>query len=125
LYQKSTTTLTAEVERCIQLGIPYLVTHLGSHLGAGREAGLRRISNALTQALKRAKGQFQICLENMAGTKNSMGSKFEEVQEILESVKQRDIIAVCIDTCLDYYAGKDLHVEKAVEKTLAQFNEDR
>src|SRR6058998_593940 len=48
LYQKSTTTLTAEVERCIQLGIPYLVTHLGSHLGAGREVGLRRISNALT-----------------------------------------------------------------------------
>ncbi len=123
LYQKSTTTLIAEVERCIQLGIPYLVTHLGSHLGAGREVGLRRISNALTQALKRAKGQFQICLENMAGTKNSMGSKFEEVQEILESVKQRDHIAVCLDTCHAYAAGYDLHVEKAVEKTLTQFDD--
>ncbi len=122
LYNKSTETLNAEVERCVQLGIPYLVTHLGSHLGAGREVGLQRLSAALNQATKRAKGDFQICLENMAGTKNSMGSKFEEVQEILESVKQRDRAAVCLDTCHTYAAGYDLHVEKAVEKTLARFD---
>jgi deoxyribonuclease-4 len=100
IYNKSLSTLEAEVERCVQLGIPFLVTHLGSHLGRGREVGLKRISNALNKALKHAKGDFQICLENMAGTKNSMGSKFEEVREILDSVRQKHHVAVCLDTCL-------------------------
>jgi deoxyribonuclease IV len=122
-YEKSTSTLNAEVERCVQLGVRYLVVHLGSHLGAGREIGLQRISNALNQATKRAKGDFQICLENMAGTKNSMGSKFEEVREIRDSVKQKDRIGVCFDTCHAYAAGYDLHVEKAVAKTMEQFDE--
>jgi len=100
LYKKSVDTLVAEVDRCVELGIPYLVTHLGSHLGMGREIGLKRISNALNQATKHAKGDFQICLENMAGTSNSMGSKFEEVREIYDSVKQKERVGVCLDTCL-------------------------
>jgi deoxyribonuclease IV len=123
LYKKSVDTLVAEVDRCIELGIPYLVMHLGSHLGMGREIGLQRISKALNQATKHAKGSFQICLENMAGTKNSMGSKFEEVREIFDSVKQKDRVAVCLDTCHAYAAGYDLHVEKAVDKTLAKFDD--
>ncbi|HYY91801.1 MAG TPA: deoxyribonuclease IV [Candidatus Dormibacteraeota bacterium] len=123
IYNKSLSTLEAEVERCVQLGIPYLVTHLGSHLGVGRETGLKRISNALNRAMKHAKGDFQICLENMAGTKNSMGSKFEEVREILDGVRQKHHVAVCLDTCHAYAAGYDLHVEKAVEKTLELFDE--
>ena len=123
MYEKSVSTFVAEVDRCVKLGIPYLVTHLGSHLGAGREVGLKRISNALNQAVKRARGDFQICLENMAGTTNSMGSKFEEVKEIFDSVKNKERVGICFDTCHAYAAGYDLHVEKAVEKTLAKFDE--
>lgn len=122
MYDKSVSTLNAEVERCVQLNIQYLVVHLGSHLGAGRQVGLQRLSKALNQATKRAKGDFQICLENMAGQKNSMGSKFEEIREILDTVKQKERVAVCLDTCHTYAAGYDLHVEKAVEKTMAAFD---
>ena len=122
MYDKSVSTLNAEVERCVQLNIKYLVVHLGSHLGAGRQVGLERLSKALNQATKRAKGDFQICLENMAGQKNSMGSKFEEIREILDTVKQKERVAVCLDTCHTYAAGYDLHVEKAVEKTMAAFD---
>ena len=122
IYDKSVSTLNAEVERCVELNISYLVVHLGSHLGAGRQVGLERLSKALNQATKRAKGDFQICLENMAGQKNSMGSKFEEIREILDTVKQQERVAVCLDTCHTYAAGYDLHVEKAVEKTMAAFD---
>src|SRR5438876_10647503 len=86
LYKKSVDTLVAEVDRCVELGIPYLVTHLGSHLGMGREIGLKRISNALNQATKHAKGEFQICLENMAGTRRSVVVKFVEGRGIVCSV---------------------------------------
>ena len=123
LYNKSTSTFNAEVERCVELGVRYLVVHLGSHLGMGREIGLRRLSNAINQATKRAKGDFQICLENTAGQKNSMGSKFEEIREILDTVNQKDRVGVCLDTCHAYAAGYDLHVEKAVQKSFDRFDE--
>ncbi len=123
LYEKSTATLLAEVDRCVMLGIPYVVTHLGSHLGRGRESGLERLSNALNLAAKRAKGDTLILLENMAGQANSMGSSFKDVEEILESVERKERVGVCLDTCHAYAAGIDLHTEKSVEATLAKFDE--
>ncbi len=122
LYEKSEATLLAEVDRCEQLGVPYVVTHLGSHLGRGREVGLERLSNALNLAAKRAR-DTHILLENMAGQANSMGSTFKEVKEILDSVKKKEQVGVCLDTCHCYAAGQDLHTEKSVEATLAKFDD--
>jgi deoxyribonuclease IV len=122
VYEKSEATLLAEVDRCERLGVSYIVTHLGSHLGRGRDVGLERLSNALTLASKRAKNT-QILLENMAGQANSMGSTFKDVREILDSVKKSDHLGVCLDTCHCYAAGQDLHTEKSVDATLAKFDE--
>lgn len=123
IYQKSVATLVAEVQRCVELGIAYLVIHLGSHLGTGRELGLKRLSYALNQAVKHTKDSTMILLENTAGTRNSMGSTFPEIKEIMASVKRkREIIGVCLDTCHTYAAGLDLHTEKGVKQTLASFD---
>ncbi len=123
LFEKSAATLLAEVDRCYELGIQYLVTHLGSHLGRGREVGLERLSDALNQAAQRAKGDVQILLENMAGQANSMGSTFKDVKEILDSVKRKERVGVCMDTCHCYAAGMDLHTQKSVDATLTKFND--
>jgi deoxyribonuclease-4 len=100
LYEKSTATLLAEVDRCGTLGIPYLVIHLGSHLGMGRDVGLQRITDALNLAVKRVKKDPWILLENMAGQRNSMGSTFPDIREIIDGVKKQDRLGVCLDTCL-------------------------
>jgi deoxyribonuclease-4 len=122
MYEKSVATLVAEVQRCVELGVPYLVTHLGSHLGAGRELGLRRLGRALNEAVKYTRGKCMILLENTAGARNSMGSSFNDIKEILNTVKRkRESIGVCLDTCHLYAAGMDLHTDKGVEKTLASF----
>ena len=122
IYEKSVATLVAEVQRCVQLGVDCLVVHLGSHLGAGRELGLKRLTDALNQAVKHTKNTTQILLENTAGTTNSMGSKFVDIKEILDTVKKTNALAVCFDTCHSYAAGFDLHTPKSVEKTLADFD---
>ncbi|HZY47537.1 MAG TPA: deoxyribonuclease IV [Candidatus Bathyarchaeia archaeon] len=124
LYEKSTATLAAEVDRCGTLGIPYLVIHLGSHLGMGRDVGLQRLTDALNMAVKRVKKDPWILLENMAGQKNSMGSNFRDVGEIIEGVKKRERLGVCLDTCHAYAAGMDLHTEKGVDQTFANFDEE-
>jgi Endonuclease IV len=67
-FEKSVKTLINEVERCAQLGIPYLVTHLGSHLGTGEESGIKRLVKGLTKA-GQTKNDVIILLENTAGQK--------------------------------------------------------
>ena len=38
-WRKSIELFVEELRRCEQLGIPYLVTHPGAHVGAGRRGG--------------------------------------------------------------------------------------
>jgi deoxyribonuclease-4 len=122
VYEKSVQALTAEVMRCQELCIPYLVTHLGSHLGEGPEYGLERIVNALDTALSRTESDVVVLLENSAGTMNSMGSSFSEIASILESLPAMSRrLGVCLDTCHLFAAGYDLRTSLAVEETLCQF----
>jgi len=123
IYQKSVETLTAEVHRCGLLEIPYLVTHLGSHLGAGMEVGYRRITDACNKALSEVKNDAIILLENTAGTKNSMGGTFEDIRYIIDRVEQKGRVAVCFDTCHAFAAGYELRNEEALNKTLEHFDE--
>jgi deoxyribonuclease-4 len=119
IYKKSLRALIVELERCDKLGIPYLVTHLGSHLGKGREIGLERLIEAMDTAFASSVGNTMLLLENTAGTKNSMGSSFEDIQEILDHLAEKSRVAVCFDTCHAFAAGYDLRDTESVERTLA------
>ena len=68
-YEKSIKSMIEEVRRCDELGIPYLVTHLGSHKGSGEENGIKRLTSALNEVAK-IKADVMILLENTAGQKN-------------------------------------------------------
>jgi deoxyribonuclease-4 len=120
-FEKSVKTLVDEVERCAQLGIPYLVTHLGSHLGTGEEAGIKRLVKGLTEAGK-TKNDVMILLENTAGQKNSVGSNFEQLGEIFKQLKPAKKFGVCLDTCHAFVAGYDLKSKENVKKTFAEFD---
>ncbi len=120
-FEKSVKTLIDEVERCAQLGIPYLVTHLGSHLGTGEEAGIKKLVKGLTKAGK-TKNDVMILLENTAGQKNSVGSDFEQLGEIFKQLKPTKKFGVCFDTCHAFVAGYDLKTKESVKKTFAEFD---
>ncbi len=122
VYARSVDLLLAELERCRQLCIPYLVTHLGSHLGFGQEAGKRRIAGALDVALCRTNGNAMLLLENTSGTKNSMGSTFEEIAAIIDAVGS-DRLGVCLDTCHLFAAGYELRTPQGLRSTLKQFDD--
>jgi len=53
LYEKSIRVLLEELQRCSLLGIPYLVLHLGSNLGSGKENGINQFVNACSLALEK------------------------------------------------------------------------
>jgi deoxyribonuclease-4 len=123
VYEKSVITVTSELERCRQLEIPYLVTHLGSHLGAGIETGFKRLINGINTALKNTKKGVMLLLENTAGTKNSMGSTFEDIKNVLENILESGRVGLCFDTCHAFAAGYDLRTEKMVNITIKKIEQ--
>jgi deoxyribonuclease-4 len=116
-------TLDEEVKRCDVLGVDYLVIHLGSHLGKGTAVGVANIAEACTEALSGSTGKTSILLENMAGQRHSVGSRFEELQAILEKVGIEERTGVCFDSCHAHASGFDLTSKEAVGATMRLFDE--
>jgi len=123
IYNKSIADLTTELDRCEQLGIPYLVTHLGHHLGDGIAGGRARVIRAINTALKESDNSVMLLLENTAGEKNSVGSSFEHIRGIMDGLENQNRIGVCFDTCHAFAAGYELRTESGIRETLLQFDE--
>jgi len=121
-YSKSVNTLVSEVERCGKLGIPFLVTHLGSHLGTGEENGIKRLVKGFEKAAE-VKNDVMILLENTAGQKNSVGSDFDQLASIISKLKPAKRFGICFDTCHTFSAGYDLRTDKTVKDTMEKFDE--
>jgi deoxyribonuclease-4 len=124
VHEKSIDALTSELMRCQMLRIPYLVSHLGSHLGAGWDEGFKRIVEAVDTSLSQADNGVILLLENTAGTKNSMGSSLEEIAAIIDAFDAlRPRLGICLDTCHLFAAGYELRTPEGLQATLNQFQE--
>ena len=123
IYEKSVATLTTELDRCGRLGIPYLVTHLGHHLGEGIAGGRMRVIRAISTALGGADNEVMLLLENTAGEKNSVGSSFEHIGAILDGLPFPGRVGVCLDTCHAFAAGYELRTGGGLDDTVAQFDD--
>jgi deoxyribonuclease-4 len=122
VYRRSITSLRVGLERCSTLGIPFLVTHIGSHLGEGSDLGVARVVGALDDALGADDSGVVVLLENGSGSTNKVGSSFEELNRILETVADPDRVALCFDTCHAFAAGYELRTRDGLEETLESFD---
>jgi deoxyribonuclease IV len=121
--QKSLEAFSDEIERCEQLGIPYLVFHPGSHVGSGEVAGLQRIIDSLDFALSLKPGcATQVLIENTAGQGSNLGYRFEHLAEILGKTQYPDRLGVCLDTCHLFAAGYDLRTRSTYEAVFREFD---
>jgi deoxyribonuclease-4 len=118
IYRASVKSLVSEVRRCELLKARYLVVHLGSHMGSGTRLGSERIAHAISEALSVAGSGTMILLENTSGSRNSMGSSFDEISDILEKVDKA--VNVCFDTCHAFASGYDLRNDRAIDGTLSE-----
>ncbi len=125
IYEKSVAALAEELGRCALLGIPYLVTHLGHHRGAGDDAGRERVIAAIDRALADAGegNDVMLLLENTAGEKNSVGSTITDIALIREGVDAGERIGICFDTCHAFAAGYDLRTADAVDVVFGELGD--
>lgn len=81
--------------------------HPGSHVKQGTEAGIRLIAETLNEILKPEQSTV-VLLETMAGKGSEVGSRFEELREILDRVELSEKMGVCLDTCHVWDGGYDI-----------------
>lgn len=120
-WAQAVTAFTDELERAEALDLSCVVIHPGSHMGAGLEAGLRRVIAALDQALARTSGcRVKVALENTAGGGNSLGRTFAELATLIDGAARPERIGICVDTCHLFAAGYDLRTEAGYGRAMAE-----
>lgn len=109
LRARSIDSFVAELRRCEALGLNYLVSHPGNHMG-DRESGIARNAEAIGMALETVRGKTLVLMETTAGSGTAIGASFEEMAELIELVpaKYRKRVGVCIDTAHIFAAGYDI-----------------
>lgn len=121
--EKSLHAFTEEMRRCEALGIPWLVTHPGSHLGKGVDEGIERYVKKLDKAIEDSDTEtVTVLLETTAGQGTNLGATFEELARMLEQSKHGDRLGVCYDTCHTFAAGYDIRTKEAYNKTMDEFD---
>ena len=81
--------------------------HPGSHVKQGTETGIRLIAETLNVILRPEQSTI-VLLETMAGKGSEVGSRFEELREILDRVELSEKMGVCLDTCHVWDGGFDI-----------------
>ena len=81
--------------------------HPGSHVGQGVETGISFIAEMLNTVLN-PDMTTTVLLETMAGKGSEVGSRFEELREIIDCTEHREKLGVCLDTCHVNDAGYDI-----------------
>lgn len=123
-YKRSKQVLTREIRRCGELGIRYLILHFGSHLNTTIDSGRDRIVEACKNSIEETRDlNVRLLLENSADP-NSVGSNFRTIAQVLDLVKDKSRMGVCLDTCHAFASGYDLSNETSVEKSLDIFDSE-
>ncbi len=119
---KSLDAFIVEARRVEQLGLKLLNFHPGSHLGQiDPSASLALISAGINKAINETDSTVFV-IETTAGQGNNVGYKFEHLAEIIDSIRDKSRVGVCIDTCHIFAAGYDIRTREAYNRTMDDFN---
>ena len=97
----------------------YYNFHPGSHVGQGVEETIPVIAGVLNDAMF-AGMTTTVLLETMAGKGTEVGRNFEEIKQIIDLVKDKEHIGVCLDTCHVWDGGYDIVSD--FDKVLNEFD---
>lgn len=119
IRRRSVSAFAAELGRTETLGVPWLVTHPGTHGGRGIARGIDLYTRNLDRAMKRsATGRVHVLLETTAGAGTSLGGSLLHIGRILELSDHSSRLGVCVDTCHVFAAGHDIRSAGGLERFL-------
>jgi len=123
LYEKSVTTLRSTMDAACAIEADAVVFHVGSHQGAGFEAGLERVVPALALALERCSDTTWLCMENTAGTGATIGRSLDELAALYEALDRHERLSVCLDSCHLWASGYDITDPEELDRLLVELDD--
>ncbi len=119
---KSAYAVGQELQRCDQLGIPYLVIHPGARLTSSPSDCIARIADSVNVILAAIKNTTLLVFENMAGQGSTIGDRFEQLALIREKIEHKERIGFCFDTCHGFAAGYNFSTPDSYEQLWHDFD---
>src|SRR4051812_23525660 len=107
IYGESIATMRATVDAACAIEADAVIFHIGSHLGAGFDAGLARVAAALEQILDRCKGDTWLLMENSAGAGGTIGRSLDELATLVDALHRHPRPRLCLRPCPPFVSGGD------------------
>jgi deoxyribonuclease IV len=108
VFGKSLETMKRTVATAVALEADGVVFHVGSHLGAGLEAGLARCVPALREIVQGCTERTRLLFENSAGAGGTIGRSVEELGVLVDALDRDSRVGICLDSCHLYVSGVDV-----------------
>jgi deoxyribonuclease IV len=108
IYEKSRAALRNTMEVSCAIDADAVIFHVGSHLGAGMDAGIERVLPALNEALELCTDRTWLLMENSAGAGGTIGRSVDELVTLFEAAGRHERLGICLDTCHLFVSGVDV-----------------
>lgn len=120
IHEKTIKSYLDDLKTLHESGMIYYNFHPGSN--EDRNLGIKTIANGINKLHEETKGNNTILLlETMMAKGNYIGRKFEDLSEIINLVKDKKRIGVCLDTCHVWDAGYD--IKNNLQGVLSEFDQ--
>ena len=123
VYEKSVATMCATVDVAVAIEADGVIFHVGSHLGAGFDAGLERVVAAMTQILERCDGPTWLLMENSAGAGGTIGRSIDELARLVDALGRHPRLGICLDSCHLYASGYDVTDRAVLDRLVAEIDD--
>jgi deoxyribonuclease-4 len=114
--------MRASLETAAAIGAEGVVFHVGSHLGAGLDAGLALVVPALRELLELTDDRLWLVLENAAGAGGTIGRSVDELATIFERLDGHPRLGICLDSCHWWVSGVDVTDRATLDAALAELD---
>jgi deoxyribonuclease IV len=123
LYEKSVAALANTVDVACAIEAEGVVFHIGSHLGAGMEAGIDRVTEAMRKVLDRCDDTTWLLMEDTAGAGDTIGRSIDELAMVFDRLDEHPRLGLCLDSCHLYASGYDVTNRAALDRLLDEVDE--
>jgi deoxyribonuclease-4 len=122
IVERSVNALQATLAAATAIEADAIIFHVGSHLGAGYDAGFKRAASSLRRVLAHADGDTWVLMENSAGAGGTIGRSIPELARLLDALDRHPRLGICLDSCHLYASGYDIGDPDALGALVAEID---
>ena len=133
-YAQSVAVLAGDLRAAPTFAARFVNVHIGSHRGAGIDAGVERVADGLALVLAEVASTSDptdapamIVLENSPGSGFGLGTNVDELAAITTALAARAVaphrVGFCLDAAHAWAAGIELSDPRATDAFLAEFDD--